>query len=325
MNASGPAPARCSVLAVGYLSLDAVETAGERAAGLPGGAALYIALGARAAGARAAICACAGEDYPEAWLARLAALGVRVDGVERRAGPTRRAGLAHAADGGRRSTRDEAWWERTRALRPPLERLEAAWPLREGGVVAAAPMPVDSLERLVAAGRRRGLRLVADTSEAFVEAEPHRFMAALASLWVFAPSREETRLLRPGLSDDDAARALARLGPAVLQKRGADGAFLVEAGGGAECHLPAPLLPPPGLRDPTGAGDATLGALAAALSEGRDFEAAARSALEIGARTVTGLGPSALGFAVDAESGAQNGAGASSVASRSVHFEESAA
>jgi ribokinase len=49
--------------------------------------------------------------------------------------------------------------------------------------------------------------------------------------------------------------------------------------------------------DATGAGDATVGALGAALAQGADVIEAARTAVTIGRSCVTGAGPEALGFA----------------------------
>ena len=58
-------------------------------------------------------------------------------------------------------------------------------------------------------------------------------------------------------------------------------------------HLAAPAAE---IVDPTGAGDATVGALAALLAAGTDFMAASRAALLVGALTVSDIGPAALGF-----------------------------
>jgi sugar/nucleoside kinase (ribokinase family) len=110
-------------------------------------------------------------------------------------------------------------------------------------------------------------------------------------LAVFAPSREETRILLPELDDDAAARALAALGPSVIQKRGADGVFVVDAGARAEWRLPALATM---VVDPTGAGDASVGAIGAALLAGGDLLTSASSGLRTGALAVSGHGAGAL-------------------------------
>jgi ribokinase len=275
-----------TVLAVGYLSIDAIDTPHGRREDVPGGAALYAALGARKVGARAAIAARIGEDYPGLWLEALAALGIDIRAVERCPGQTRRVRLVHGCDGERRSGHDLDWWERTRALAP-------APPILAGvDALVAGPMPATSLSAILdGAG---GIPVVADTSEAFATRESVEILALLRRLAVFAPSREETRILLPALSDDDAARALACLGPHVLQKRGADGAFAVEGGGGPGQSVSAPIVER--AVDPTGAGDAVVGALAARIAAGEPFLDAAAGALWVGALAVSGPGPSALGL-----------------------------
>jgi ribokinase len=50
------------------------------------------------------------------------------------------------------------------------------------------------------------------------------------------------------------------------------------------------------VRDATGAGDATVGAIAVGLAAGRSLSQALRGAAAVGARCVSGHGPSALGF-----------------------------
>jgi sugar/nucleoside kinase (ribokinase family) len=76
-----------------------------------------------------------------------------------------------------------------------------------------------------------------------------------------------------------------------LQKRGAAGALAVE---GATATVLA--APPARLVDPTGAGDATVGALAALLAMRLAFPVAAARAMQAGAAAVAGPGPAALGF-----------------------------
>lgn len=265
--------------------MDSIETPDGCHPCLPGGAALYAALGARSAGAETSICAAVGEDYPEAWVQALGRCGIGSSGIERRPGPTRKACLVHTASGARRSRHDAAWWERTAALTPPAPSWNGV------GICVACPMPAASLHRLV---KQAGVPVVADTG-VFAEQEAGALLALVPCLHVFAPSREETRLLLPGLDDDAAALALARFGPHVLQKRGTEGAVAVAAGTRVLVRIAAPVVPR--VCDPTGAGDATVGALAALMLK-RSFLEAAELALAAGARAVTATGPAAFGFDV---------------------------
>lgn len=279
---------------VGYLSIDRLVLAGRDIDGVPGGGALYAALAARCAGAAVALHACAGADFPAAWLDRLAALGIDVAGVGRVARPSRRARLAYR-DAERRDSAhfaEAAWWESTRALAPRLAVHPAA-----GDVIAVPPVGADRLTIVCAQARASGARVVADTSAAFAQADGTALRAALPDLAVFAPSIEETRILMPGYEDDDAALALAALGCPVLQKRGAEGAVLALDPQAPLQRLAAPAAG--AVVDTTGAGDSVLGALAAGLCAGADIAAAARAALASGARCVGGIGPSALGLDAD--------------------------
>lgn len=274
--------ARGRVIVAGYLSMDRIVTETQGFDAVPGGAALYAALGARAADAEVTLAAAAGDDWPEAWTGALAAQGIDVSLLERRGGPTRRARLVYGPADSRHSAHhgDAAWWERTAALAPP--RIAAG----PDHIVVAAPMPASRLARLIdEAGEAR---VVADTSEAFAEREGAALRALLPRLAVFAPSSAEVAHLAGG----DAA-SLQALCATVVEKRGAAG-VIVHRRDAEAVRIAAPAAT---VVDATGAGDATVGAFAAALAQGSDVIEAARLAVAIGRSCVTGAGPEALGFA----------------------------
>mgnify|MGYP000862473355 CR=1 FL=1 len=276
------------VAVLGYLSIDAVSHGDGAPRRQPGGAALYAALGATLAGARTAIVAGVGPDWPDAWTEALRHAGIDIAGIDRRDHPTRRTRIRHG-DGARQSPHfgQADWLAATLAHRPDPARAEA-------GFLVATPMPVDALDRILDAAQ--GRPVIADTSEWVAASQAEALRRALPGLAVFAPSLEETRLLCPGLGDDDAALALAASGPCIVQKRGSAG--LVVAQGAALHRLPAH---PATVVDPTGAGDATVGAIAAGLARALPPLEAARAALAIGARAVSGLGPQGLGLSVPAQ------------------------
>jgi sugar/nucleoside kinase (ribokinase family) len=275
---------------VGYLSLDEIRGDGVDRTDVPGGAALYAALGARAGGARVLLGAAHGPDFPADVLDALAALGVDRAAVVRRAHPTRRARLVYGPTGRRESShyRDEAWHAATRAHTPPLLP-DAARP----ATLVLTAMPVEALDRQIAWARAHGARVVVDTSEIFAAGERARLLGLIPRADVFAPSREETRYLFPGLDDDAALEALGRLCPRVVQKRGADGLALVSRTNPGGLRRPAGGAPP---REPTGAGDACVGALGAGVARGLDDGALLALGLEVAARAVAGVGPEGLGL-----------------------------
>jgi sugar/nucleoside kinase (ribokinase family) len=275
---------------IGHVSLDAVRAPTAEVDDVPGGAALYAALGARHAGAAVSLFARTGEDWPAAATAALAAAGIDTTGLVAGSGPTRRSVQRHDRAGNRRSTHhgEEAWWERTRALRPPLPDASPRW-------AAWVVMPVlpETLAAAIAAAAPAGIPVIADTSEAFAARARDALLAAVPRLAAFCPSVAETRLLLPGRGDDDAADALAARGTVVLQKRGADGVLLADREG-----LRPIAVEPVEAVDPTGAGDATVGAFAAHLAAGLSHTEAAQRAMVTGAAAVGGIGPAGLFAAI---------------------------
>jgi sugar/nucleoside kinase (ribokinase family) len=279
---------KSGILVVGYLSVDTVQQAHGSTRQSPGGAALYAALGARQAGAAVDLAASIGTDYPAAWLAALKAEGIGLDHIEPKPIRSRWASIRHHSDGRRESTHyaDPAWWAASAAHQPD-------WPTLEGyGAIVACPMPVSHLIRLLDDAETARVPVIADTSEAFARSNAESLLSLLHRLDVFAPSREETRLLCPGMDDASAARSLAQRGVSIVQKLGSDGVFVVDANATKEWRLAAfDAL----VVDPTGAGDATVGALAAGRLRGGSVHMAARESLRIGALAVSGMGPAALG------------------------------
>lgn len=287
MNATSP-----RITVAGYLSLDTIVCPAGTFEEVPGGAALYAALGARAAGARVRLRASLCDDFPIRALDALSALGVDLDGLEPAAGATRYGHLEDREASQERVTRrksphhlDPEWWARTRELAPtPC--------MHPADVVVCTAMPVDCLVRHAEAARSRGARVVADTSEAYAAAEGEALLAALPRLDLFAPSREEVRLLFPGLDDEAAQRALDTRCPQVVQKRGPGGMWWSRAG-----H---PLHREPShareIADSTGAGDAAVGAVAAGLARGLPVPDLLRLASGVAARAVGAVGPHGLGF-----------------------------
>ncbi|WP_405404991.1 carbohydrate kinase family protein [Paracoccus sp. Ld10] len=273
------------VAVLGYLSIDTLSHGHGVAAQQPGGAALYASLGALRGGASTAIVASVGPDWPNDWTGALSGCGIETHRVAHRPHPTRRTQIRHGL-GARQSPHfgRQDWLAATLAHRPdPLGA--------DGRVMVATPMPVSVLAAILdAAGDRP---VVADTSEWVAGTQAAELIAVLGRLTVFAPSCEETRLLCPGLDDDHAALALAVCGTVIIQKRGAQGLVIVQ--GTDLRRIPAH---PAHVVDPTGAGDAVVGAIAAGLARGMTPFAAARSAMAIGAMAVSGLGPSGLGLRV---------------------------
>jgi ribokinase len=173
------------------------------------------------------------------------------------------------------------WWQATQRLAP-------APPLRETRIRLFTAMPSDVLARQLDACSSR-VQTIADTSTGYAQAETEALLKQVSRLSCFAPSREETRILFPGMDDDDALQELSRRVPLALQKRGADGVVLRRGD--------AVLVESPQAGDvveTTGAGDSLVGAVAAGLALCLDDAELLRRGALTAALTIAGIGASRL-------------------------------
>lgn len=268
---------------VGYASIDTITLPGRAPVETIGGGAVYAALSAARLGVGVTLHVAVGDDFPTAWIAQLGALGIDISAVARRPGPTRRVQLTYGADEQRLASavRDAAWWERTHALAPPL-------PLRGYAGYLACPIPLDMVRQLSAIAA--GGVFVADTSEAFAAAGAEA-LAAFAGVGIFAPSLDEIRLLSGEPDDALAIRRVAESVPILVAKLGREGLSRIDHHG--TLHHP---ITPVEATDPTGAGDATVGGLAAAVLLGESPASQLAFAAKAGREVVGGIGPAALGW-----------------------------
>jgi ribokinase len=283
------------VAIIGYLSIDTISGPAGCAVDVPGGAALYSALAAHIVGAAVTLFASIGEDYPIEALALINRIGIETGFIRRVADATRRSCIRYSASGTRVSShyRDPRWWEATEYLVPPLPLA-----LEFFDIVVVNPVPPPILHEALGRATHANITSIVDTSEPFAFAGRDSILAALAAMSIFAASREETRTLCPRIDDDSAARELASRGPIVVQKRGAQGVFLARGQNEVEPFPATPVMPV----DQTGAGDAFVGALAANLSERKPLQESIRAAQSVAARTVSAVGPGALGLNVETSS-----------------------
>ncbi len=271
---------------VGYASID--EISGPGSTGLVeaiGGGAIYAALSAARLGVDVALHVSFGADFPAAWIERLAARGIDLSATRHVDNLTRRARLSYDSDEERQAgaDRDAAWRRATESLRPPLP--DAA----EHDAVLLCPMPLDLVAQAVTFLRGRTC-IVADTSEIFAAAGPAA-LAAFDGVDVFAPSLEEAHRLTGEAEEERAAAVLAARFPLVVLKRGRRGLLRLE--GSAKLARPVDIV---AAIDPTGAGDATVGALATALITESDPLRQLEVAVEAGRLAVSAQGPAALGW-----------------------------
>lgn len=308
MSATG-AGRRLRLLIVGGVSNDTITTAqGESHLQLPGGNAVYAAVGARVWGVETAVVGLVGEGYPRSWIDELASADIDVSSIQRVIAPHQSYfAVRYRSDGDREPY-------------VPIEAFEAA------GV--PLPQPLRRTAALLTGPYGAGWRASDETRDPDWRADPAAvppgawavdgFLVVPAALdrqlqWLrtatarlprsavvfLDPEEEQGRVLseddlRPLLADADVtmpslrqlaglldgddvagvARRLAAHGPStVAVKMGEAGCLVYDAATDAIRQIPAY---PTDVRDPTGAGDAFCGGFAAGYLLTGDAGEAAR-------------------------------------------------
>ncbi|GMV27790.1 MAG: sugar kinase [Phycisphaerae bacterium] len=281
-------------IACGGLRIDYLITAeGEVRLRQIGGNAIYAAVGARVWIDEVALCAKAGENYPEAWLAELTSRGLTTDGIVRVPGWQEMRTFYAYLDARTRVDRDPAahFARVGHPLPPELEDyvnstlgqrdlsganamtlLAADIPAfaAQSDAVHIAPMGPFSQSDLAQGFRQLGVPQITVDPGEFRPTDENialiRGMCAAAD--AFLPSELEVGLLFGEPNLHVAAEALAEWGPPlILIKRGPQGCLLYER----DAHrFTAIAAYPARVIDVTGAGDSFCGAFAVGLRESGD-------------------------------------------------------
>lgn len=263
---------------VGGLTLDDVVGRGGRVdRAVPGGNALYSALGARLWAPRVGIVSFAGSDYPPAVLARLADAGIDVSHVVR-AGPRSIRLWVLYEEGGRR----QIFYQHGSPTLDALGRVvqEAAPALAAAfapdAAVHIAALPVRLQRTLLDVFRGRGRTLTLDSIEACGsvggDLAAYREPDVFEGVSAFLPSEDELDVVLGARGE------LWKLGAGRLRviavKRGARGVDLADLATRTLRRVPALAVDEV---DPTGAGDAFCGGFLTGLRQtGDPLEAALR-------------------------------------------------
>jgi sugar/nucleoside kinase (ribokinase family) len=261
-----------SLLVVGSVALDSVETVKEKHDEVLGGAASYFAAAASFF-APVRLIGVVGTDFPKAHEELLAGFGVDLGGLERVAGRTFRWAGRYSADFNNRTTLDTQ-----------LNVFEGFRPKLPGGwsqspfVFLANIDPVLQLDVLQ---KVENPQFVAcDTMNLWINIARDNLLKVLERVDMLLLNDEEARLLSGCDNLPAAARAIRAMGPrAVVVKRGDAGALLFHEAG----VFAAPAFPIETVTDPTGAGDSFAGGFMGWLAHTGDVTPAGiRTALIIG-------------------------------------------
>ncbi len=261
-----------SVLVVGSIAFDDIETPTGRAKGVLGGAACYFAVAAsyfapvRAVGV-------VGSDFPDEHLDFLRSHGVDTRGIYRSQGSTFRWGGRYSKSLDERDTlfTDLGVFE---GFNPNLPEA-----YHDSEYVFLANIH-PSLQLRVLEQARAPRFTAMDTMDFWIEGTRAELEQTLARVDGLVINDQEARQLTAEHNLVRAATAIRRLGPStVIIKRGEHGALLFDREG----VFSAPAFPLREVQDPTGAGDSFAGGFVGALArEGKLDSAALRRAVIYG-------------------------------------------
>lgn len=237
-----------SLLVVGSVGLDDVETRGGKRTGVLGGAASYFSVAASFMAAPRMV-AIVGGDFPQGHTDLFERHGVDLSGLERVPGETFRWSGVYSADFLTRTTLET----RLNVFSDFNPKLPEAWKASEY-VFLANIDPVLQLRVLEQTERPRFV--ACDTMNFWITGKRAELGRLLERVDMLLLNDEEARQLSGESNLPAAARAIRKLGPAaVVIKRGDAGALLFHEGG----VFSAPAFPIENVVDPTGAGDSFAG------------------------------------------------------------------
>ena len=278
-----------SILVVGSVAYDTVETSRERRERQLGGSASFFSLAASHFAAVRAV-GVVGEDFRQSDLDLLASHGVDIAGIRREAGPTFHWAGRYHDDMIERDTlaTELGVFE---SFRPDLP---AGWDDSDYLFLANIH---PSLQADVLAAMKSPRLVILDTMNLWIANNRDELVSLLADVDVVLVNDSEARMLSGETSLAAAAAVIQGMGPArVVIKKGEHGALLF--GRDSVLAMPAMLLPD--VVDPTGAGDSFaggfVGSLAVAEADRDSNDAPFRSAM-LDATAVASFCPE--GFSVE--------------------------
>jgi sugar/nucleoside kinase (ribokinase family) len=263
---------KSSLLVVGSVGLDTVETRAGKRSEVLGGAASYFSVAASFL-APVRLTAVVGTDFPAAHTQLLEGHNVDLGGLERVPGRTFRWSGVYAPDFSTRTTLDT----QLNVFQDFQPKLPSAWAGSEYVFLAN----IDPVLQLAVLEQSNKPKFVAcDTMNFWISGKRDALLRLLGRVDMLLLNDEEARQLSGEANLPAAARAIRKLGPrAVVIKRGDAGALLFHEGG----VFAAPAFPIENVVDPTGAGDSFGGGFMGWLThEGDTSPATIRTAMIMG-------------------------------------------
>lgn len=255
-----------SILAVGTVALDAIETPFGKADDVLGGSAVYISLAARYFASPVRLMGVVGGDFPERYMRTLQESGVDLTGLD--VDPE---GATFAWKGRYHYDLNER-----DTLATHLNVLESFEPVvpathRDTRIVCLGNLD-PSIQRTVLSQMDAPGFVICDTMNYWIEHTPESLRETLRVVDCLVINDSEARELADEPNLVRAARSIREMGPEVLIiKKGEHGALLFVD----DVIFSAPAYPLEDIQDPTGAGDTFMGGFAGALAGQRDVDASA--------------------------------------------------
>jgi sugar/nucleoside kinase (ribokinase family) len=263
---------KSSLLVVGSVGLDTVETRAGKRSEVLGGAASYFSVAASFL-APVRLTAVVGPDFPTEHTRLLEGRNVDLAGLERVPGRTFRWSGVYAPDFSTRTTLDT----QLNVFQDFQPKLPSAWAGSEYVFLAN----IDPVLQLAVLEQSSKPKFVAcDTMNFWISGKRDALVRLLERVDMLLLNDEEARQLSGEANLPAAARAIRKLGPgAVVIKRGVAGALLFHEAG----VFAAPAFPIENVVDPTGAGDSFGGGFMGWLThEGDTSPATIRTAMIMG-------------------------------------------
>ncbi|MCP3919209.1 MAG: sugar kinase [bacterium] len=266
-----------SLLVIGTLAYDTIETVHDKREGMLGGSAVYFAVAA-AHFAPPRLVGVIGKDFQDEHLAGLRERGIDCSGVEVADGKTFRWGGRYEAD-----------WNTRHTLFTHLNVFEHFEPkvpdaMRDSRFVFLANAhPKIQLQGLQQVDKPEFV--VADTMNLWIDVALDDLKNLLRHVDGLALNDEEARMLSGESNLIRAAQQVMGMGPRYLiLKKGEHGAFVM----GEDLHFSLPAYPVTEVIDPTGAGDSFAGGfMGAVAAQGNTSPQTMRKAMLYGTVTAS--------------------------------------
>lgn len=239
-----------SLLVVGSVAFDSVETTKGKRDEILGGAASYFAAAASFLVRPIQLVAVVGKDFPDQHLETLSGRGVDLSGIQKADGKTFRWAGRYSHDFTARTTLDTQLGV--------FEKFSPSLPesYRDADFVFLANIHPSLQLEVLNQVRTRPKLVACDTMNFWIEGTPNELKKTLAKVDLLVVNDEEARQLAGEHHLVRAARGIMTMGPkTIIIKRGDSGALLFHEEG----IFAAPAFPVEEVVDPTGAGDSFAG------------------------------------------------------------------